>query len=57
MLLLARAILKLNPAPLFKESSTVNAAISRLKAKILSIVSPRAVMSFCNFLRGLTFLS
>lgn len=38
ILLLARAILKLNPAPLFKESSTVNAAVSRLKAKILSIL-------------------
>ncbi|CBI32285.3 unnamed protein product, partial [Vitis vinifera] len=38
VLLLAQAILKLCITPLFKESSTIVAAVSRLKAKVLSIV-------------------
>jgi hypothetical protein len=41
VLFLARAILKLNVTPPFVESSRVVAAVSRLKAKFLSIVSPR----------------
>lgn len=40
VLFLARAILKLNVTPPFVESSRVLAAVSRLKAKVLSIVSP-----------------
>lgn len=40
VLFLARAILKLNVKPPFVESSRVVAAVSRLKAKVLSIVSP-----------------
>lgn len=39
ILFLARAILKLNVVPPFVESSRVVAAVSRLKAKVLSIVS------------------
>uniref|UniRef100_A0A5B6ZTY9 Homeobox domain-containing protein n=1 Tax=Davidia involucrata TaxID=16924 RepID=A0A5B6ZTY9_DAVIN len=38
VLLLARAILSLNIAPLFRESSSVVAAVSRLKSKVLSIL-------------------
>ena len=38
VLLLAKAILKLCIIPSFKESSTIVAAVSRLKAKVLSIV-------------------
>lgn len=40
MLFLAQSILKLNILPPFVESSTVVASVSRLKAKVLSIVSP-----------------
>jgi hypothetical protein len=39
VLFLARAILNLNVTPPFVDSFTVVAAISRLKAKVLSIVS------------------
>ena len=38
-LFLAQAILTLNTTPLFRESSSVVAAVSRLKSKILAIVS------------------
>ncbi|GFZ04655.1 sequence-specific DNA binding transcription factor ATNDX [Actinidia rufa] len=38
ILLLAQAILTLNTTPLFRESSSVVAAVSRLKSKILSIL-------------------
>ncbi|KAA8549222.1 hypothetical protein F0562_000906 [Nyssa sinensis] len=38
ILLLARAILSLKIAPLFRESSSVVAAVSRLKSKVLSIL-------------------
>lgn len=40
VLFLAQAILKLNIAPHFVASARIVAAVSRLKAKILSIVSP-----------------
>ena len=39
ILLLVRAILNLKITPLFRESSSVVAAVSRLKSKILTIVS------------------
>ena len=45
VLFLARAILKLNITPPFVDSFTVVAAVSRLKAKVLSIVSFNAVAS------------
>lgn len=41
VLFLAQAILKLNTMPRFVASARIVAAVSRLKAKILSIVSPR----------------
>ena len=46
ILLLAQAILNLKIMPPFKESSFVVAAVSRLKSKILSVVSPSDCLDF-----------
>lgn len=49
ILFLAQAILKLSATPHFVESSRISAALSRLKAKFLAIVSPGDEKYTANF--------
>lgn len=47
VLLLAQVVLRLDVSPLVTVSSSIVAAVSRLKSKVLTIVSPTGSGIFC----------